>query len=140
MAEGGGAADNDRLNAKIPTTASDGNAASPPEDLWFRRQIDVRAVLRDVWRYRELILSLAERDYRARYKQALLGIAWSILTPVMLMVVFTLVFTRIRSFDTHGVPYTLFAYLGLLPWTFFSNSVSNGGQSIISNMPLVNKV
>ena len=113
---------------------------APPYDLWFRRRIRLRNALRDVWRFRELIISLAERDYRARYKQAVLGIAWAILTPLMLMVVFTIVFTRIGHADTGGAPYVLFSYLGLVPWTFFSNSVSSGGQSIVSNMPIVNKV
>ena len=137
---GGDLAGDGDIDHKAAARSGDRKVATPPDDLWFRRQIDVRTAVRDVWRFRELILSLAERDYRARYKQALLGIAWSLLTPVMLMIVFTLVFTRIRSFDTHGVPYPLFAYLGLLPWTFFSNSVTNGGQSIVNNMSLVNKV
>ena len=139
--DGGGASAGDGVVDPTASASSvDRDVVTPPDDLWFRRQIDFRTAVRDVWRFRELILSLAERDYRARYKQALLGIAWSLLTPVMLMIVFTLVFTRIRSFDTHGVPYPLFAYLGLLPWTFFSNSVTNGGQSIVNNMSLVNKV
>ena len=112
----------------------------PPEHLWFRRRIKLRNAPRDIWRFRELIISLAERDYRARYKQAFLGIVWSVLNPVMLMLVFTFVFTRIRSVGTDGAPYALFAYLGLLPWSFFSNSVSSGGQNIVNNMPVVNKV
>lgn len=113
---------------------------APPEELWFRRRIRLRNAVRDVWRFRELIFSLAERDYRARYKQAVLGIGWAVLTPVLLMVVFTIVFTRVGHIDTDGVPYVLFSYMGLVPWTFFSNSVGNGGSSIISNMPIVNKV
>ena len=116
------------------------DSESPPHDLWFRRRIKLRNALRDVWRYRELIRSLAERDYRSRYKQALLGITWSVLTPVLMMVVFTVVFTRFQHINTGGAPYVLFSYLGVLPWTFFSNSISGGGQSIVSNMALVNKV
>lgn len=113
---------------------------APPPDLWFRRRIKLRHAVRDVWQFRELILSLAERDYRARYKQAVLGIAWAILTPVMLMVVFTVVFTKIGHVNTGGAPYVLFSYLGLVPWTFFSNSLSSGGTNIVTNMPIVNKV
>jgi ABC-type polysaccharide/polyol phosphate export permease len=113
---------------------------TPPDNLWFERPLNLADAVRDIWRFRELILSLAERDYRARYKQALLGVAWSVLTPVLLMVVFTLVFTKFQRFDTGGAPYVLFTYLGLLPWTFFSSSVSAGAQSITANMPLVNKV
>lgn len=112
----------------------------PPADLWFRRRIRLRNAIRDVWRFRELTVSLAERDYRARYKQAVLGVGWAMLTPVLLMVVFTIVFTRVGHVDTGGAPYVLFSYLGLVPWTFFSNSVTSGGQSIVVNMPIVNKV
>jgi ABC-2 type transport system permease protein/lipopolysaccharide transport system permease protein len=128
------------VDAPLRTRVSPSPAESPPADLWFRRRIGIRRAARDVWRFRELILSLAERDYRARYKQAVLGVAWAMLTPLMLMVVFTIVFTRVQHLDTGGAPYTLFAYLGLVPWTFFSSSVSGGGQSIVSNMSIVNKV
>jgi len=113
---------------------------SPPTELWFKRRIKLRQAFRDIWRFRELILSLAERDYRARYKQAVLGVAWAMLTPVLLVIVFTIVFTRVQRVETGGVPYVLFSNLGLIPWTFFSSSVTGGGQSIVTNMALVNKV
>ena len=117
-----------------------GSTLSPPIELWFKRRIDLRTAFRDIWRFRELILSLAERDYRSRYKQAVLGIGWAVLNPVLLVIVFTIVFTRVQRVATGGAPYVLFAYLGLIPWTFFSGSVSGGGQSIVTNMALVNKV
>jgi ABC-2 type transport system permease protein/lipopolysaccharide transport system permease protein len=94
----------------------------------------------ELWRVRELIRSLAERDLRARYKQAILGFAWAIVTPLALMVVFTLFFDRVADVDTGGAPYPLFAYLGLLPWAFFSTSVNQGGQSLIANITWLNKV
>ena len=128
------------LVAPHDTRAAPAAALSPPADLWFKRRIKLRRSLRDIWHFRELILSLAERDYRSRYKQSVLGIAWAMLTPLLLMVAFTLVFGRVQRIDTGGAPYVLFSYLGLLPWTFFSGSVSGGGQSIVSNMPIVNKV
>ena len=82
----------------------------------------------------ELVVTLAERDLRVRYKQAFLGFAWAVFAPVTLMLVFTFVFTKFAKIQTApGVPYALFSYLGLLPWTFFSNSVSNGG-SLVTNM------
>jgi ABC-2 type transport system permease protein/lipopolysaccharide transport system permease protein len=93
-----------------------------------------------LWRSREIVRSLAERDLRARYKQAVLGFAWAIITPVLLMVVFTFVFRRGVSVDIGDVPYPLFSYLGLLPWTFFSTSVSQGVIALVSNMTLLNKV
>lgn len=126
--------------AQAPSVLRQVAAPSPPPELWFRRRIKLRDAPREVWRFRELIISLAERDYRARYKQAVLGVGWAVLTPVLLMVVFTVVFTRVGHVETDGVPYALFAYVGLVPWTFFSGSLSSGGQNIVSNMAIVNKV
>jgi ABC-type polysaccharide/polyol phosphate export permease len=112
----------------------------PPADMWFRRRIELVSSLRELWRFRELIFALAERDLKARYKQAFLGAAWSVLTPVALLVVFTLVFKKVAGFQEPGVPRVLFWYIGLLPWMFFSTSLSGGGTSIVSNIPIVNKV
>ena len=114
--------------------------SEPPPELWFRRRVQPIAALRELWQFRELTLSLAERDLRIRYSQATLGAAWAILTPVLLMLAFTLVFTRFTRIDTHGAPYILFAYLGLLPWTFFASAVANGGTSLTLNVPLLNKL
>jgi ABC-type polysaccharide/polyol phosphate export permease len=113
---------------------------APPAEIRFRRRTRPLAAVRDVWRARELVRTLAERELRARYKQAVLGLAWALITPLALMLVFTLFFNRAVEVETGGVPYPLFAYLGLLPWTFFSTSVSQGGQSLIQNIPLLNKV
>jgi ABC-type polysaccharide/polyol phosphate export permease len=113
---------------------------APPPEILFRFRLRVFAALRELWRVRELIRTVAERDLRIRYKQTVLGFAWAILTPVALMVVFTLFFKRVANVDTGGAPYTLFAYLGLLPWTFFSTSVSQGGQTLVTNNQLLNKV
>jgi ABC-2 type transport system permease protein/lipopolysaccharide transport system permease protein len=115
-------------------------AAGPPVELRFRRRIGLVMALRELWRFRELVRSLAERELRARYKQAILGFAWAVITPLALMVVFTLFFKRVAKVDTGGVPYPLFSYLGLLPWTFFSTSLSQGGQSLVTNAQLLNKV
>lgn len=114
--------------------------ALPSPDLRFRQKIRLVGALRELWNSGELIRSLAERELRVRYKQAILGIAWAVVTPLALMVVFSLFFTRVARVDTGGAPYALFAYLGLIPWTFFSTSVSQGGQSLIQNMSLLNKV
>jgi ABC-2 type transport system permease protein/lipopolysaccharide transport system permease protein len=115
-------------------------ADGPPADLKFRRRLRPRQVLRDLWHAREMVRALAERDFRARYKQAILGSAWALITPLVLMVAFTLVFTRVAEVDTAGAPYPLFSYLGLLPWTFFMASVSQGAMSLLNNVMLVNKV
>jgi ABC-type polysaccharide/polyol phosphate export permease len=116
------------------------SALGPPSEIRFRRRVRLLAAIHDVWRARELVRTLAERELRARYKQAILGLAWALITPLALMLVFTLFFNRVARVETGGVPYPLFSYLGLLPWTFFSTSVSQGGQSLIQNIPLLNKV
>ena len=92
----------------------------PPPELRFRRRVRLLGSLRELWRARELVFSLAERDLRARYKQAVLGFSWAVVTPLLLMVAFSLVFPRVAKVDTGNVPYPLFSYLGLVPWAFFS--------------------
>lgn len=113
---------------------------APPPHLRYRRRLRPWGVLNELWRAREMARALAERDIRARYKQAMLGFAWALITPLVLMLVFTIVFTRIAEVDTDGAPYPLFSYLGLLPWTFFMTSVSQGALSLVSNVMLVNKI
>jgi ABC-type polysaccharide/polyol phosphate export permease len=124
----------------MPSAAPGGVGLEPPPELLFRLRVNLPAAVREVWRARGLVRTLAERDFRVRYKQAFLGLTWTVLTPFALMVVFTLFFQRLAKVDTGGAPYALFAYLGLLPWTFFSTSVSQGGQSLVANSQLVNKV
>ena len=118
------------------SSAQDG----PPPHLRFKRKLNPWRVLVDLWHAREMIRALAERDIRARYKQAVLGFTWALITPLVLMLVFTVVFTRVARVDTDGAPYPLFSYLGLLPWTFFMSSVSQGSMSLLNNVMLLNKV
>jgi ABC-2 type transport system permease protein/lipopolysaccharide transport system permease protein len=127
------------VTAAGATSASDA-PTEPRREIWFRRRFNLWGHLREVWEFREFAVTLAERDLRARYKQAFLGFLWAILTPLMLMIAFTFLFTRFAKVDSHGVPYALFSYVALVPWTFFSASVSGGGTSIINNMPVLNKV
>jgi ABC-type polysaccharide/polyol phosphate export permease len=132
-----------RESALVPAAPRGGGEkvlAEPPPELRFRRRVRLVPALREVWRSRELIRTLAERQLRARYKQAALGFGWAILTPLVLMVVFTVFFQPVADVDTGGAPYPLFAYLGILPWTFFSSSLSDGGQSLVLNIPILNKV
>jgi ABC-type polysaccharide/polyol phosphate export permease len=113
---------------------------APRPEIRFKRRVNYATAAREIWEARELIRTLAERDLRARYKQAALGFAWAIVPPVLLMVVFSLVFTRFAKIDSHGAPYVLFSYLGLIPWTFFASGVALGGMSLLANMPILNKV
>jgi ABC-type polysaccharide/polyol phosphate export permease len=100
----------------------------------------MRRALSELWHARELVATLAERDLRARYKQAYLGFAWAVILPLMYMVVFTVFFQRVAKVETGHVPYELFSYVALVPWTFFSGAVSGGGTSLLSNLSILNKV
>jgi lipopolysaccharide transport system permease protein len=90
--------------------------------------------------YRDLLWLWAGREVRVRYKQSLLGVAWAIVQPLVLTVVFTLIFSRLARVDTGGIPYPIFAYTALVPWTFFSTSLGFGIPSLIANMNLVTKI
>ncbi len=98
--------------------------------------------LRELWRYRELIYFLTWRDVKIRYKQTVLGVTWAIIQPLATMVVFSLLFGRFAGLDqhTHGVPYPIYVYAALLPWTLFSNSVANCSQSLVNNASVITKV
>jgi lipopolysaccharide transport system permease protein len=96
--------------------------------------------LREMWRYRELLYFLVWRDVKVRYKQTVLGALWAILQPVATMVVFSLFFGRLAQMPAGDVPYPLFVFAGLIPWTFFSNAVSGAGGSVVGNQNLVTKV
>ncbi len=115
-------------------------AGEPRPAIWFKRRVGAIQALRELWEFRELIRALAERDLRSRYKQAALGMAWALLTPIMLMLAFTFVFTKFGKVATNGVPYPLFSFIALVPWSFFSSSVLTGGMSLFANLPLLNKL
>jgi lipopolysaccharide transport system permease protein len=96
--------------------------------------------LRELWQFRELILQLAWRDVKVRYKQTILGVAWAVLQPALMMVVFTLCFSRMGGLPSGDVPYPLFVYAGLLPWMFFASAVTNAGNSVVGSERLITKV
>jgi lipopolysaccharide transport system permease protein len=96
--------------------------------------------LRDLWHYRDLLYILTERDIKVRYKQTILGALWAIIQPLLTMLIFTLFFGRLAGMPSDGIPYPVFAYAGLLPWTFFSNAITNSGNSLVGNSNLITKV
>lgn len=96
--------------------------------------------LRELWRYRELLYFLVWRDVKVRYKQTVLGAAWAVLQPFLTMIVFSLFFGRLAGIPSEGLPYPVFSYAGLLPWTFFSQGMSQAGNSLANSAHLVTKV
>lgn len=95
---------------------------------------------RDLWRYRELLYFLAWRDILVRYKQTAIGIAWSVLRPLLTMVVFTIVFGKFAKLPSNGMPYPVMVFAAMLPWQFFSNSLTECSNSLIENANLLSKV
>ncbi len=96
--------------------------------------------LRELWRYRELFYFLTWRDVKVRYKQTLLGASWAIIQPLFSMLIFTLLFGKLAGMPSDDIPYPLFAFAGLLPWTFFANTITTSGNSMAGNVHLITKV
>ncbi len=96
--------------------------------------------LNEVWEYRELFYFLVWRDIKVRYKQTVLGAAWAVLQPLAAMVVFTIFFGRLANVGSDGLPYPIFSYAGLLPWTFFAHGLSQSSDSLVGSANLLRKV
>jgi len=111
----------------------------PPDDILFHHKAGLIQSAKLVWEHREIIHTLAERDFRAQYKQTALGLLWAVLTPVATLLVLIVIFSRIHSFHTQGVPFALYAFVGIICWTFFSTSLGNGGNSLLVNKALLSK-
>jgi lipopolysaccharide transport system permease protein len=94
----------------------------------------------DVWEHRELLLFFVWRDLKVRYKQTVLGAGWAIAQPLFSMVLFSLFFGRLAKVPSDGIPYPLFAFTGLVPWSYFANGLNQGSQSLVSNAGLIKKV
>jgi lipopolysaccharide transport system permease protein len=95
---------------------------------------------KDLLRYRELLYFLAWRDILVRYKQTAIGVAWALIRPFLVMVVFTVVFGKIGKFPSDGVPYPILVFAAMLPWQFFSNALSEASNSLVGNANLISKV
>ena len=96
--------------------------------------------LRECWHYRDLLFLLIRRDVQVRYRQAVLGAAWAVLQPTLMMIIFTTYFSRLAKLSSGQTPYPIFAYTGLLPWSFFSSAVSMAASSIITSEKLISKI
>ena len=96
--------------------------------------------LGEVWQYRELLYFLTWREVKVRYKQTFFGAAWAILQPLLTMVVFTVFFGKLAGISSEGVPYPIFSYAGLLPWTLFSDGLGKAAASLVGSSNLLTKV
>lgn len=135
-----------RARSLEPTSNSVQNDSASSAPLEISRVVieseesGVQLNLGDLWAYRELLYFLTLRDIKVRYKQTLMGAVWVVIQPLMTMLIFTLIFNKFARLDTKDIPYPLFAYSGLLLWTFFSNAVTTGTFSLVNNSHLVTKV
>jgi lipopolysaccharide transport system permease protein len=96
--------------------------------------------LRELWDYREVLYFLTWREFKVRYKQAALGVAWAILQPLLTMVIFSVIFGQLAKLPSDGTPYPVFSYVALLPWNFFASALTRAGISLVSNSNLITKV
>jgi lipopolysaccharide transport system permease protein len=96
--------------------------------------------LKEIWDYRELLYFLIWRDVKVKYKQTIIGAGWAILQPLMTMIVFTVVFTKIANISSGGIPYPIFAYTALLPWNLFAGAVNRSSASLVAQVSLISKV
>src|ERR1700740_1356622 len=95
--------------------------------------------IRELWRFRGLIYFLTWRDVKVRYKQTVLGAAWAVLQPVLTTLIFTLFLGRLVQVPSDGVPYPLFTFAALVPWTFFANALTQASNSLVGNAHLISK-
>ncbi len=113
--------------------------SEPPSEIIYHHRATLKGSLTELWKSRDIVFTLAERDFRAQYKQATLGILWALLAPLAMLAIFTVIFSRTRVYGIPGIPYAIFAYIGILCWTFFAQSLGTGGVSLLSNNALLSK-
>jgi ABC-2 type transport system permease protein/lipopolysaccharide transport system permease protein len=111
----------------------------PPEESLYEHKAGLLHSAKLVWEHREIIHTLAERDFKAQYKQATLGILWAVVAPVTTLFVLVIVFSRVKRFNTGGIPFALYAFVGIMCWSFFASSLSSGGTSLLNNKALLSK-
>lgn len=126
--------------AAKPMALSDPFATSSTAQLLIEAGKTERQYWRDLWRYRELFYFLAWRDLLVRYKQTFVGVSWSLIRPLLTMVVLTIVFGKLGKMPSGGVPYSLLVFCGMLPWQFFSTAMTESGNSLVLNANLISKV
>jgi len=132
----------DLVSERAPATPTGQHAYAPGQskETVIIAGRGARGYLQDLWRFRELFLFLAWRDILVRYKQTVVGVAWSVIRPILTIAILVFVFERLGRLSSGGAPYPLLVFCGLLPWQFFSQAVQAGAESLVSNTALVSKV
>jgi len=120
-------------SAQVPPLAKPMVEVAPKDGLFH---LD----LQEIWHYRELLYFLVWREVKVRYKQAALGVAWAVVQPLTTMLIFTAVFGNFAKIPSDGLPYPVFAYAALLPWSYFAEAISRSGVSVVSDTNLIRKV
>ena len=105
-----------------------------------RSHLSILSTIYEIWQFRELLILLAWRDYKVRYRQTVIGISWAILQPLLAMVVFVFIFGRFPGIKEAGIPYALFVYSGIIIWQFFSNAISESSISLVVNSQMITKI
>lgn len=126
--------------AAKPVPLSDPSATTSSDQLFIEAGSTERQYWRDLWRYRELFFFLAWRDLLVRYKQTVVGVGWSIIRPLLTMLILTVVFGKLSKMPSGGSPYPLLVLCGMLPWNFFSTAISDSGNSLVANSTLISKI
>src|SRR5689334_539128 len=131
-----------RPSMRLPAARASGAArAAEPAETLIRPATGWQLInVRELWRFRELLYFLTWRDVKIRYKQTVLGAAWAVLQPAMMMVVFTIFFGRLAKLSSGDLPYPLFALAGLIPWMFFSTALTSCANSVIGSERLITKI
>ncbi|MCC2644035.1 MAG: Polysaccharide transporter permease protein [Nitrospira sp.] len=121
--------------------SSAGIVQPPVSRIRLQRSDGWRALdLREIWQYRSLLYFLSWRDIKVRYKQTLLGVLWAIIQPFFTMVVFSIFFGNLARMPSDGIPYPIFAYVALVPWTLFANALTQSSNSLVQSSNLIKKV
>ena len=133
--------DTDAENGASASRKCEAQVSDEPPLTFIRPSTGWRAVdLRELWQFRELLYFLVWRDVKVRYKQTALGAAWAVIQPFFTMVVFSIFFGRLGGIPSDGIPYPVFAFAALVPWTFFAQGMHHGGESLVGNQDLLRKV
>ena len=124
----------------VPAVAVEPAQHRPPHSI-IRPRLGWQApAFGELWAHRDLLAFLTWRDIKVRYQQTILGVAWAVIQPLFTMIIFTVMFGRFAKMPSDGIPYPIFAFAGLLPWTFLANAVTNTGNSLVGSSQLISKV